>query len=78
MCLLPHHQHGGAADQPDGAGAVVVLLRLGRAVPPPVSVMVGTEHIMDLPEHSSTRLPVESHASSEISDPYSHRHADTS
>ncbi len=59
MSFLSHHEHGGAADQPDGAGAVVVLLGSKPAttttIRPPVSVMVGTEHIINLPEHSSER-----------------------
>lgn len=61
---LTHHQHGGAADQPDGAGVVVVLLGPNPAtktsIPPSVSVMVWTEHIVDLPEHSSTRSLLQS------------------
>lgn len=74
--LLPHQQHGGAADQPDGAGAVVLLLRLGPQIPALVPVVVGTEHIVDLAEHSSKRrLPAERRAASEIADPSRDRRA---
>lgn len=72
--VLTHQQHGGAADQPDGAGAMVVLVRPGPQVVASVSVVVWTEHIVDLPEHSSTGgLPAERQAPLQIAGPSFHR-----
>lgn len=51
---LPHHQHGGAADQSDRAGTVVVAVK-PTITSASVSMMVGSEHIIELLEHPSKR-----------------------